>query len=118
MSEKFDNQFGRVARHAVAQALLSGCMSKSLKFVAELVQGKQTSCSAAIPRSERVIVENGFLTNEQTVRLSSHCQECRRALNDAAVAWRQRDRQQLNEKTRDFREAQRKMRREIIAIAS
>lgn len=118
MPGKPENQFGRVTRHAVAQALLTGCMGKSLQFVAGLLQGKEAACSARFPTSERVIVDHAFLTREQTAKLSSHCQECRKALNDAAIAWKQRDRRQLNSSVKEFREAQRKMRQEIIATAS
>lgn len=118
MSEQRKNQFGHVASHSVAQALLTGCMGKSLQFVAGLLQGKQASCSAIFPTSERLLIDDGFLTREQTSKLSSRCQECRKALNDAAVAWQRRDRQQLNVHVNDFREAQRKMRQEIVAITS
>lgn len=118
MSEQTGNQFGRVARHSVAQALLTGCMSKSLQFVAEVLQGGQASCPARIPGSERAIADSVFLTREQSERLSSRCQECHQALNKAAVSWQQRDRQQLTAHLQDFRNAQRKLRSEIVAFAA
>lgn len=118
MSDNLENHFGHVARHAVAQTLLTGCMSKSLAFVAGVLQGKNgNGCAAALTGSERRIVELGFLTREQSEELFSRCRECRQALNDAASAWKKRDRRELDAKLRQFREAQRRMRREIVAIA-
>ena len=111
------SEFDRVSRQYAVQSLLNACYAETMHLAAGFLEQEPPACNCSPGGIMKRLAEDGILAGAEMAALRSCCDDCRRSLERAAMAWASGDQQSLRSCLAEYRRAAGTVRAELVRIA-